>query len=568
MSVISFFYRNKLPLWTWECINERCVPAVADSPAKLQSLATCNMLCASLQLWPQPTGPVSLASTAVPVRADLFQLVVVSAPSKVVHEYLQDTFELFRKDLHQLEKEAVGFAEWRAIAVRIVVNGSADPRLRMDTDESYKLLLRPKSGPGSALVVDIIARSFCGARHGLESLLQLVWLDPLSGTLMTLEAAKIEDTPRFNYRGLLLDTARNFFTINDLMRTIDAMAACKLNTFHWHISDSQSFPLRLNSVPQLTKYGAYGPGAVYTVEDVRKIVRHARLRGVRILIEVNTPSRVGRAWQWGPTMGLGDLVLCIDAEPWTAYCNDPPCGQLNPRNPHVHELLEAIYGEIIQMTGVEDIFHIGADAISERCWREHFTDVEPVELWLEFTRIALQRLESVTGRLPNLTLLWSSSLNPYIKTDLKQYVHSIGLQARGAEWAQNYVSGIRSIASQEDPWDLNTGMGRWYEEADGMPYNSWQRVYEHRPWNHGGVGIFEGGEATVWSSSLSGGGLDARVWPRAAALAERLWSDRAEGATRPVHARLDVQRSRLVARGIQAAPLWSMWCTHNTYTCV
>lgn len=520
-----------------------------------------------MQLWPQPTGPVSLASTAVPVRADLFQLVNVSAPSTVVHEHLQDTFQLFRKDVHHLEKEASGFAEWRAVAVQIVVNGSADPRMQIDTDESYKLLLRPKSGPGSSLVVDIIARSFCGARHGLETLLQLVWLDIYSNTLMTLEAAKIEDSPRFKYRGLLLDTSHNFFAINDLVRTIDAMAACKLNTFHWHISDSQSFPLQLSSVPQLPQYGAYGPGAVYLAEDVRKVVRHARLRGIRVLIEVNTPSRVGRAWNWGHTLGLGDLIFCIDAEPWTAYCNDPPCGQLNPRNPHVYELLEAIYREIIQMTGVEDIFHIGADAISERCWREQFTDVEPIDLWLEFTKKSLQKLENIAGRLPNLTLLWSSSLNPHIKTDLKQYVHSIGLQARGAEWASNYVAGIRTIASHEDPWDLNTGMGRWYEEIDGMPYNSWQRVYEHRPWNHG-AGILEGGEATVWSASLSGGGLDARIWPRAAALAERLWSDRAEGATRPVHARLDVQRTRLVARGVQAAPLWSMWCTHNTYTCV
>ncbi|XP_049876897.1 probable beta-hexosaminidase fdl [Pectinophora gossypiella] len=559
-----------LPLWTWECVNDRCVPTQASTPDRLQSLLMCNMLCASMQLWPQPTGAVSLSTTAVPVRADLFQLQIVSVPSKAVHEHLQEAFHLLRQDLHHLERNAVAFAEWRAVAVHVTVNGSGDPRMRLNTDESYQLVMYPKFAQGGPLIVKITAKSYCGARHALETLHQLVWLDPYIGTLFMLEAANVEDAPRFGYRGLLLDTARNYFPMSELFRTIDAMAATKLNTFHWHISDSQAFPLKLSSVPQLAVYGAFGTGAMYTTEDVRKLVHRARIRGIRVLIEVDTPAHVGCAWNWGPSLGFGELVKCAETDAWQDICREPPCGQLNPRNVHVFNILEAIYAEIIHLTGVDDLFHMGGDDVFPSCWAKHFPTFNPAQLLIDFTLGALERLEIANGKLPNLTLFWSPWLNENIKTDLKEYSGHLGLQTRNSELVASYskfLSGIRTVISHSDPWNLNSGMGDWFEE-NMAPYNSWQKIYEHRPWARGSSkSDVVGGEVTVWSSTLSAGGLDARLWPRAAAFAERLWSDRPEGATRPVHVRLDVHRGRLVARGIRAAPIWSMWCSHHTYTC-
>lgn len=327
------------------------------------------MLCASTQLWPQPTGPVSLATAAVPVRADYIRLEVVASPSSDVTTHLLGAFELLRKELRALERgggdggRSATVPAPRALSVRVSVNGSGDPRMRLDTDESYKLALRPGGASGGPLVADITAVSFCGARHGLETLGQLVWLDPYAGSLLMLEAATVADSPRFSFRGLLLDTSRNYFPVNDIVRTIDAMAASKLNTFHWHVSDSQSFPLRLAAVPQLAQHGAYGPGAEYSEEEVRAVVKHARLRGVRVLLEVDAPSHVGRAWSWGPAAGLGELAFCVEAEPWLAYCGEPPCGQLNPRNHHVYELLERVYAAIIRLTGVDDLFHLGGDEV-------------------------------------------------------------------------------------------------------------------------------------------------------------------------------------------------------------
>ncbi|XP_026320468.1 probable beta-hexosaminidase fdl isoform X2 [Hyposmocoma kahamanoa] len=575
-----------VPQWTWICRSDRCERLLASESVPLQSLPTCNMLCASTQLWPQPTGPVSLATAAVPVRADQYSLKIIYSPSRAVTEHLNDAFGLFKDDLRHLERSHgdnrhMDVGTPREVIVRVSVNGTADPRLRLNTDESYTLNMRPN---GNIILVDISAQSFCGARHGFETMSQLIWLDPYAGSLLTLEAANVQDKPRFHYRGLLLDTARNYFSVKEILRTIDAMAACKLNTFHWHASDSQSFPLKLNSAPRLAEHGAYSPGAIYTQEDVKTIVRRAKLRGIRVLIEVDAPAHVGRAWAWGPEAGLGHLAYCVEQTPWNSYCGEPPCGQLNPRNPHVYDLLTHIYAEIIKLTDVDDIFHLGGDEVSERCWKQHFNDTDPMNLWLDFTRQALKSLQRANGgRLPELTLLWSSRLtrSPYLE---KLDVKNIGIQIWGSSsWPESRAvldAGFRSIISHVDAWYLDCGFGSWRDSSDGHcgPYRSWQRVYEHRPWvdeqpaslSSADVNPWriDGGAACQWTEQLGPGGLDSRVWPRAAALAERLWSDRSEGAAADVYLRLDTQRARLVAKGVRAAPLWPQWCSHNPHACL
>ncbi|XP_075980939.1 beta acetylhexosaminidase fused lobes [Anticarsia gemmatalis] len=589
-------YAGVEPQWSWVCRNYRCERLLASETSTLQSLETCNMLCDSTQLWPQPTGPVSLATAVVPVRADGFSLQVVSSPSRDVSNLLAEAFELMKENMRVLERNAAAesrqndYGSVRDVVVKVIVNGTAETRMRLDTDESYKLSLRPGK---KSLVAKITAHSFCGARHGLETLSQIVWLDPYAASLLILEAATVVDAPRFPYRGLLLDTARNFFPTKDILRTIDAMAACKLNTFHWHVTDSQSFPLRLNSAPLLAQHGAYGPGAVYTPDDVKLIVRHAKVRGIRVLMEVDAPAHVGRAWGWGPAEGLGHLAHCIEAEPWSAYCGEPPCGQLNPRNPHVYDLLERIYKEIIELTEVDDLFHLGGDEVSERCWAQHFNDTDPMDLWLEFTQRAMHSLTRANGgKAPELTLLWSSRLtrSPYLE---RLDSHKIGVQVWGSSrWPESRAvldSGFRTVLSHVDAWYLDCGFGSWRDSSDGHcgPYRSWQQVYEHRPWteeNAAGAGPLgggpgpgaggaapwqvEGGAACQWTEQLGAGGLDARVWPRAAALAERVWSDRAEGAAPDVYLRLDTQRARLLARGVRAAPLWPRWCQHNPHACL
>ncbi|KAI5642930.1 glycosyl hydrolase family 20, catalytic domain-containing protein [Phthorimaea operculella] len=572
------------PEWSWFCSNHSCERILASEATTLQSLVTCSRLCGSTQLWPQPTGTVSLATAAIPIGSDKITLTIAKSPSQEVIAHLEDAFALMKEDLKLLERDYPGRNITAGdVTVRVAVDGSADPRLLINTDESYNISLRPFSN--NSLIADISAKTFCGARHGFETLFQLIWMDPYAGSLFIIKEATIEDAPKFKYRGLLLDTARNYFPVKDIMRTIDAMGAVKLNTFHWHISDSQSFPLKLKRVPQLAQHGAYGAKAIYTHEDVKAIVRRARLRGVRVLIEIDTPAHVGRAWTWGPDAGLGHLALCVEAEPWATYCGEPPCGQLNPQNPHVYILLEQIYAEIIELTGVDDIFHLGGDEVSEACWLEHFNGSYPMSLWINFTRNALDSLKIANGgKLPELTLLWSSGLTTYQYLDYLD-PKKLGIQIWGAsDWPESRFvldSGYRSVLSHVNAWYLDCGFGSWRDSSDGPcdSYRSWQQVYDHRPWAETlfinpsiikpGIGAWriEGGAACLWTEQTGPESLDVRLWPRTAALAERLWSDSPAGATLDVYVRLDTMRTRLLAKGIRAAPLWSHWCTLNPSFC-
>ena len=142
--------------------------------------------------------------------------------------------------------------------------------------------------------VSITAPTYFGARHGLETLGQMISYDDLSDTLQIYATAHVEDRPSYAHRGLLLDTSRNFiskkvtrlvdldiiilFVVQVIKQIISGMSYDKLNVFHWHITDTHSFPFYSRRVPQLTMHGAYSPRQVYTPEDVRDIVEFARLR--------------------------------------------------------------------------------------------------------------------------------------------------------------------------------------------------------------------------------------------------------------------------------------------------
>jgi len=154
--------------------------------------------------------------------------------------------------------------------------------LEHGVDESYNLSI-PAAG-GSALLV---AETPWGAMRGLETFSQLVW-----GANPTLVAVGLEihDFPVYGHRGVMLDTSRNYYEVDDILRTIEAMSANKLNVFHWHITDSHSFPLVLPSEPSLAAKGSYGPFMQYTPADVTRIVEFGLDHGVRVIPEIDTPG--------------------------------------------------------------------------------------------------------------------------------------------------------------------------------------------------------------------------------------------------------------------------------------
>ena len=102
--------------------------------------------------------------------------------------------------------------------------------------------------------------------------------------LTSLWRGRRQDEPRFEHRGVLLDSGRNFLDLPALFRAIDGLAANKMNVLHWHIYDAQSFPLTVPALPALTD-GAYSVDEIYSVQDIRDIVNYGYMRGVRIVPE-------------------------------------------------------------------------------------------------------------------------------------------------------------------------------------------------------------------------------------------------------------------------------------------
>lgn len=204
-----------------------------------------------------------------------------------------------------------------------------------------------------------------GIRHGLETLSQLMTADVCNAGLLLVKSARIEDRPIYRHRGLLLDTARNFIPKLDIKRTLDGMGASKFNVFHWHITDSQSFPLEIPTMPQFTAYGAYGSNLTYSPDDVREITHYAKLRGIRVIIEIDSPAHAGNGWNWGPKYGMGDLAVCVNTQPWRNFCIQPPCGQLNPVNGNLFIALRDIYKHLQSLLPPEETIHMGGDEVNK-----------------------------------------------------------------------------------------------------------------------------------------------------------------------------------------------------------
>lgn len=420
-------------LWTYECVVDKCVrrhyfksssgSGSSSTNSKAESnirvpYQTCAMTCgASSRSFIVPQ-PVKYSVGSHPLNFGLETIHThILTPHKNTEKMLREAVLVFLRDLQLLQKDLVTekrddvearrhtrsadgqseavnanaddrpgnyfnydnkckmkVCDIDTLNIRIAVKGRSDEvHLSLDSDERYNLSL---STARRSMEVKISADTFFGARHGLQTLSQLMWYDDELAIFRVLNEATIEDGPKFRYRGLMLDTSRHFFSVAAIKRTLMGMAHSKLNRFHWHMTDSQSFPYRSKHYPQLAQYGAYSNEEMYTPEDVKEIVDYARVRGIQVIAEIDAPAHAGNGWDWGPKHGMGELSLCINQQPWNFYCGEPPCGQLNPKNNNTYLVLEKLYQELLELTGPVDFFHMGGDEVNLECWGQHFNDTD------------------------------------------------------------------------------------------------------------------------------------------------------------------------------------------------
>lgn len=218
-------------------------------------------------------------------------------------------------------------------------------------DESYSLNV---TIDGQA---SISAKSSTGVLRGLETFSQLFFKHSESPAFYTkLAPIKIADKPMYPHRGLLLDLSRHWFAVEDIKRTIDGLAMAKLNVLHLHITDTQSWPLEIPSLPLLTQKHAYGKGLSYSPADIASIHEYGVHRGVQVILEIDMPGHVGI------DLAYPGLSNAFKKRPFDSYCNQPPCGSLRLGNKKVEEFLDTLFKDLIpRISPYAAYLHTGGD---------------------------------------------------------------------------------------------------------------------------------------------------------------------------------------------------------------
>lgn len=473
--------------------------------------------------------------------------------------------------------------------------------LQLGVDESYTLDLQPGSG-----VIDITAKTAWGALHAFTTLQQLIISDGYGGLIIE-QPVSIQDSPIYSVRGIMVDTGRNFITVPKIKEQLDGMALSKLNHLHWHLDDSQSWPMQMDSYPQMTK-DAYSARETYTHSDINDIISYARARGVRVVPEVDMPGHAAAGWKHVDP----SIVSCADSwwsnDNWplhTAY--EPPPGQLDIINNKTYNVVKKVYSELSSLFP-DNLFHIGGDELQEGCynfssyitnWFEEdssrtYNDL--VQYWVDH---AMPIFTNAPSHPQRRLIMWEDIIlgTPHASNVSKDVI----LQSwnNGLTNIDKVTSlGYDVIVSSSDFMYLDCGFGGWVTNDPSYdvmtnpdpsvpnynwggtggswcaPYKTWQRIYDY----DFASGLSEaqtkhvlGAVAPLWSEQVDDACISQKMWPRAAALAELVWSGNRDAAghkrTTLMTQRILNFREYLVANGVTATPLTPKYCLQHPHAC-
>jgi len=374
-------------------------------------------------------------------------------------------------------------------------------------DESYQLDVSTTSAR-------LQAHSVTGVLRGLETFAQLIGPGPEGFEVPSIH---IEDQPRFPWRGLMLDVSRHWMPMAVVERNLDAMAAVKLNVFHWHLSDDQGFRIESKRYPKLQQNGS--DGNFYTQAEVRQVIAYARDRGIRVIPEFDMPGHT-TAWFAGyPELASAPGPYTIERK-WGIF--EPT---MDPTREETYTYLDGLIGEMAALFP-DPYFHIGGDEVDDTQWkhsasiqafaREHqFADSHDLQAYFN------RRVEKLVKKHGKIMVGWDEILGPHLAAET--VIQSWRGQASMAEAA---AQGYRSVLS----------FGYYLDHLYPARVH-----YANDPMD--GKAVL-GGEACMWSEYVSPETVDSRIWPTMAAIAERFWSPREVADVESMYTRMEaVSRS-------------------------
>ncbi|CAF3359119.1 unnamed protein product [Rotaria sp. Silwood1] len=450
------------------------------------------------------------------------------------------------------------------LTLNIRDNPQCEQYIQHDSNETYTLTINLQ-------MAIVEASSVWGLLRGLETFSQLIYINEQNYVVIN-NSVTIIDSPRFQHRGVMLDTARHFLPVPIIKKNLDAMAYNKLNVFHWHIVDDQSFPFESITFPDLSRAGAFSPYHVYTPADVIDVIEHARLRGIRVIPEIDTP---GHTYSWGKSMPQLITVCWANGKPYQAiYGTQGEMEIFNPIEPRVYSTMDSLLREV-KSRFPSNYIHLGMDEVYDRCWLSN----PNITQWMIVNNISSARglhayyadkILDITRNINVVPIVWQDVWDEKVQLPPDTIIQ-VWKDTSDSSAFDGWASYLNQAANEgynvilSSPWYINYISYGKYNTNTSVMNLEFFKYYEIEPLRQF-TGSEEakkrilGGEACLWAEFVDGTNLLPRFWPKASAVAERLWSAASVNNSEDAQFRLDVHRCRLLRRGIPAQPILTGYC--------
>ncbi|MFE2457837.1 beta-N-acetylhexosaminidase [Streptomyces sp. NPDC059402] len=457
------------------------------------------------------------------------------------------------------------------------VGGGGAVRLALDAglpDEGYRLVVAPEG-------VHLTGGDAAGLFWGAQTLRQLLGPDafrraPLPDRRWRLPLVRIEDAPRFRWRGLMLDVARHFMPKDGVLRYLDLMAAHKLNVLHFHLTDDQGWRVEIKRHPKLTETGSwrartkYGHrasplwedkphGGYYTQDDIREIVAYAAERHITVVPEIDVPGHSQAAIAAYPELGNTDVIDTTALSVWDTWGVSP--NVLAPTDA-VLRFYEGVFEELLELFPSEFV-HIGGDECPKEQWRSSATAQARIE------ELALANEDELQAWIIQHFDTWLTERGRRLIGWDEILEGGLAKGAAVASW-RGYAGGVAAARAGHDVvmcpeqqvyLDHRQAPG----EDEPVPIGfvrTLEDVYRFEPvpaeLTPDESGHVIGTQANVWTEVMENQGrVDYQVFPRLAAFAEVAWSALPAPAERDYAAferRMAAHYRRLGALGVDYRP--------------
>ena len=463
---------------------------IANAALILASLALAQP-SQRLDLMPMPSV-IQLGVGQLPVDRSFSVAITGMRDARLERGVVRFVAELSRQTGMSLRQKPVGSANPTLLIH--AVHGSEKAQ-KLGEDESYELVIN-QSG------AKLTAPNPLGILHGLQTFLQLV---EVTANGFAVPVVTIKDQPRFPWRGLLIDVGRHFIPLEVLKRNLDGMAAVKMNVLHWHLYDNEGFRVESKRFPKLQEAGS--DGLYYTQGEIREFVAYARDRGIRVVPEFEMPGHSRSLFAGYPELASGPGLYTIEPGGADAV--------MDPTREETYKFIDKFITEMAKLFP-DDYFHIGGDEVNGHQWDANpkiqaFIHAHGMKSNQDLQAYFNQRLQRILSKHHKIMMGWDEVLHPDLPKTV--VVQSWRGQQSLTTAAQQGYSGLLSFGYY---LDLMWPASRHYA-VDPMSGTAASLNPEEKT-------RILGGEACMWSEWVTPENIDSRIWPRNAAIAERLWS--------------------------------------------